>query len=70
MVEVAATPSFYLDGRHDRRYMDVCIKLALEMGPYGHLTLLHRLRNTEFHFRRGDRGNVMFPRWCNAFKAA
>ena len=70
MLEVAATPSFYLDGRHDRRYMDVCIKLALEMGPYGHYTLLRRFHVMESNFRRGDQGNVMFPRWCNAFKAA
>ena len=70
MLEVAATPSLYLDGRHDRRYMDVCIKLALEMGPYGHYTLLRRFYVMEFNFRRGDQGNIMFPRWCNAFKAA
>ena len=70
MVVVAATPSFYLDGKQDRRYMDVCIKLALEMGPYGHYTLLRRFYKMEYNFRRGDQGNIMLARWCNAFKAA
>lgn len=66
MMEAAATPALYLEGKVDKRYMADTIKLALNQGLRGDYALLCRFHKLVYDFRKGK--NVALARWLDVFE--